>query len=607
MKRFEVFCYLCLIGMIWNPVSVFAEESSALLTFPLPAMNGVYSGVDNLGRVLPMPEDNSTSIVSPVRKERYVGLFYFLWMAQHGNAGPFDITKIVAKNPDAIHNGDHPAWGALQAFHHWGESLYGYYRSEDAWVMRKHVQLLTDAGIDFFVFDATNAFHYPKPSQILFEILDEYQKQGWNVPKIVYYTHSKSGVTIENIYRDIYEKNLYPNLWFYWEGKPLIIGHPEECNDKLKKFFRIKKSQWPNEGKYHDDGFPWIAFERPQHVFKNPAGENEVINVSVAQHAGSVRFSSSAFYGDTSNWTRSWHDGKNDSAKDAVHYGYNFAEQFHFAISQDPNIIFVTGWNDWVAMRFKKLVPNEPVGFVDLCDINNSRDIEPMRGGFCDNYYMQMISNIRRYKGVPPKQSVLSAKKIINIFGDFSQWDSVTTLYRDYTNDIVDRNASGYGNLMYTNKTGRNDFDTMKIANDEKYVYFYVKTVNAISPRSNENWMTLYLSLPQLSPNNQETAANWNGYQIAVNRVDSGKDKKVVVERSRGGWQWEKIATADCQVKGNQMQIAVPREFLHENYGKPMNLQFKWADNTPTDGTIESFYIDGDTAPIGRMNYVFAE
>ncbi|MDR3232416.1 MAG: hypothetical protein LBT46_01885 [Planctomycetaceae bacterium] len=601
MKRFNIIGSLCLLGMSWCPV--FAEEPSVLL--PLPAANGAYSGTDNLGRVLPMPGDNS---MVPVRKERYAGLFYFLWMAQHGKAGPYDITKIITEHPEAVHNGDHPAWGPINAFHHWGESLYGYYSSEDAWVMRKHIQLLTDAGVDFLVFDATNAFHYPKPAQILCGILDEYQKRGWNVPKIVYYTNSHSGKTIENIYRDIYAKNLYPNLWFHWEGKPLIIGHPEECSDEVKNFFRIKKSQWPNEGKYHQDGFPWIAFERPQHIFKNTAGENEVINVSVAQHAGSIRFSSSAFYGDQSNWTRSWHSGKNDPAKDAVNYGYNIGEQFDFAVSQDPKILFITGWNEWVAMRFKQLVPNEPVGFVDLCGINNSRDIEPMRGGFGDNYYMQMIANIRRYKGAVPKLPVSSAaKKTINVSGDFSQWDSVTALYRDYTNDIVNRNAAGCGDLVYTNTTGRNDFDIMKIALDETYVYFYVQTVNKISPKSNENWMTLYLSVPQLPADDPKTAANWNGYQFAVNRADSGNDSKVTIERSLGGWRWEKIAAADCQVKGNQMQIAVPRKFLDGKQGKPMNMQFKWADNTPADGTIESFYIDGDVAPIGRLNYVFAE
>jgi len=330
-----------------------------------------------------------------------------------------------------------------------------------------------------------------------------------------------------------------------------------------------------------------------------------VISVSVAQHAGTIRFSSSAFYGDQTNWTRSWHDGKNDSEKDAVNYGYNIGEQFDFAISQDPKMTFITGWNEWVAMRFNKLVPNEPVGFVDLCDINNSRDIEPMRGGFGDNYYMQMISNIRRYKGVPPQQAInASAKKTIDVSKNFSQWNNVTAIYRDYTNDIVDRNAGGYGDLIYTNTTGRNDFDTMKIAFDNENVYFYVKTVKPISPRAAENWMTLYLSVPQTLSDKSDNVPNWNGYQWAINRVDSGSANQVTIERYSQNKTWEKIAVADFRIEENQMQIAVPRRLLNEE-NQPLHFQFKWTDNTSPN--IDSFYTDGDAAPIGRMNYVFEE
>ena len=34
-------------------------------------------------------------------------------------------------------------------------------------------------------------------------------------------------------------------------------------------------------------------------------------------------------------------------------------------------------------------------------------------------------------------------------------------------------------------------------------------------------------------------------------------------------------------------------------------MQFKWADSTTTYDEMEDFYIDGDCAPLGRMNYVY--
>ena len=598
MKRFLTMTCLFCLSCQFAP----AQESATPL--PLPAANGAYAGMDRLDRALVMPGDAEATAQYP-RQDRYVGLFYFLWLAQHGKTGPYDVSKIVAEHPEAVNDPDHPAWGPMQLFHHWGEPMFGYYTSEDAWVMRKHVQMLTDAGVDFLVFDATNAAHYPTPVKLLCEILDEYQKKGWNVPKLVHYTNSHSGQTMQRIYDDFYKTRLYPDLWFYWEGKPLIIGHPEEASDEVKNFFRIKKSQWPNEGKFHDDGFPWIAFERPQHVFKNARGENEVVSVSVAQHNGTIRFSSSAFYGDQSNRTRSWHNGKNDPAPDAPLYGYNFAEEFEHAIAQDPKMVFLTGWNEWIAMRFNFNIPNEPVGFVDLCDMNNSRDLEPMQGGFGDNYYMLMINGIRKYKGVPPLQKPgADAKKTIDIAGPFLQWGSVRTQYRDYTNDIVDRNVQGYGELVYTNTTGRNDFDLMKIAYDTENVYFYVKTVDAIKDSTAENAMTLYLSFPQLS--GDSNSPNWEGYHFAINRAARDASGQVMVEQSTGGWNWRKVATAVCRVEGNQMQFAVQRKMLGQG-DSPVNLQFKWADNCPVDGNADSFYIDGDAAPIGRQNYVFAE
>ena len=44
-------------------------------------------------------------------KERQVGLFYFLWLGEHGRTGPYDVSKILAADPDAGHNPNSPVWG----------------------------------------------------------------------------------------------------------------------------------------------------------------------------------------------------------------------------------------------------------------------------------------------------------------------------------------------------------------------------------------------------------------------------------------------------------------------------------------------------------------
>ncbi|MDR1494371.1 MAG: hypothetical protein LBT05_16880, partial [Planctomycetaceae bacterium] len=89
-------------------------------------------------------------------------------------------------------------------------------------------------------------------------------------------------------------------------------------------------------------------------------------------------------------------------------------------------------------------------------------------------------------------------------------------------------------------------------------------------------------------------------------RIHSGFPNKVTVECVGINEKWEIAAIADFQVKENEMHLAVPRRLL-EVQKQPLRLQFKWADNTLSDEKIESFYIDGDVAPIGRLNYVFTE
>src|SRR5438093_1263384 len=77
-----------------------------------------------------------------------------------------------------------------------------------------------------------------------------------------------------------------------------------------------------------------------------------------------------------------------------------------------------------------------PVMFVDTFNQPNSRDIEPMKGGHGDNYYYQMVSNIRRYKGVR-KPPAASAPATIRLDGSFRQWDSVRPEFRDDIGDAA--------------------------------------------------------------------------------------------------------------------------------------------------------------------------
>lgn len=416
------------------------------------------------------------------------------------------------------------------------------------------------------------------------------------------------------VYKDIYKDHPeYEHLWFKLDGKPMIIGDNKSTNlDKeVKEFFTIKYAQWPREA-YTEDGFPWMDFQRPQTLYGEKTGTT-VMNVSVAQHSGTLALSSSAFYGDITNKTRNYHNGTNDSAEDAYLYGYNFAEQFEYAISVDPDIIFVTGWNEWIATRqapgsWKHIdgsPNNDPVILVDCADINNSRDIQPMKDGYGDNYYMQLISFIRKFKGIGNlnSNSVKNSNTsgTIDFNNGFDDWNNVGHTYIDYVDDVSHRDARGYGRLVYTNNTGRNDIHICKTASDDTYIYFYVETTKPLTASTDPNWMNLFIS----TGNNENS---WYGYDFVVNRVNPANNE-AVLEKNNGGWNWSKVSSIKFMCEGNKLQIAVPVKDLGFQSSDSINLQFKWADNyqLDEDASIFTFYTDGDVAPYGRLNFVFGK
>lgn len=553
-------------------------------------------GIDGLGRELPSNEE-----AGHLREDRYVGIFYFLWLGQHGTAGPYDNTKILSQWPEAVNDPGHPAWGPEDSFHFWGEPLYGYYLGDDSWVLRKHVQLLTSAGIDFLVFDTTNAAIYKKVYDELFRVMDDIYNQGFKVPKFAFYTNTKSGQTISEIYDDIYKQGRYKHLWFHWKGKPLMIGDPEECDNEQRDFFTFRCNQWPNE-EAKTNGFPWIEFQRPQRVFFNDEGEKEIINVSVAQHP-SVAMSDTPFYQYGNNWGRDYHESKDeteDPAQDAVYQGMNIAEQWEFALKEDPMMIFVTGWNEWIAMRLKG-TPERPVLFVDQATLNFSRDIEPMKGGYEDHYYMQMIGYIRRFKGISGHDNSLNRTFALNVKPDFNTWQSIAQGYKDFEGDTGHRRHPGYGSYSYTDVTGRNDFVMLKAAHSDENLYFYAQTREPISPNTDHHWMMLLIR------NRRQLDSGWEGYHYIVNR--KVKDEATtLLERSTGGWNWGTAAEVSYAVQGNEMHIELPRALLGVDDPKEgIWIEFKWVDHMQNEGNIMDFYQYGDTAPKGRMNFVYKE
>ncbi|HXJ71562.1 MAG TPA: hypothetical protein VNM37_01875, partial [Candidatus Dormibacteraeota bacterium] len=100
-------------------------------------LSDTWVATDGLGRAVP-----SYAEVGPPRPDRTVVLFYFLWHGAHVQGGPYDITQILRQEPGALTNAASRLWGPLHAPHHWGQSIFGYYLTDDVAVLRKHAQML---------------------------------------------------------------------------------------------------------------------------------------------------------------------------------------------------------------------------------------------------------------------------------------------------------------------------------------------------------------------------------------------------------------------------------------------------------------------------------
>lgn len=550
--------------------------------------SGPLMATDALGRTTP---DRSAGVPAP-RENRLVGLFYFLWLGEHGRHRPYNVSEIAAADPQAGYKPDSDVWGGIGTYHHWGEPFYGYYYSDDEWVVRHHMKLIMQTGIDFLFFDTTNGVIYEHNVKLVMRVLQEYHDEGWKIPQVMFYTNTASGKTVQQIYDKIYKPGYARDTWFCLDGKPVIIAVEAECSPECRDFFNIKMSQWPNEPDKLG-GWPWMDFTRPQRVFSNLQGVPEIINVSVAQHP-QLRFGDSVLYGETHNCGRAFHDGRNDPAPDAWKKGYNFAEQFDRAVETDPPIVLVTGWNEWIAGRWQG-IPERPIMFVDCANYEYSRDLEMMRGGYFDNYFMQLTEYVRRYKGVEdtPVFGRLPVPEGASV-GCFRDAEAV---YDSFDDGDFARHAEGYG-CVYDNRTQRNAIRKIKVKHDGEYLCFLLRTKQPVTPYDGTgSWMRLYLN-----------TEGGQGYQFVLNTHPT-PDGRTTLARVTGSG--DDLTAADLpdavafyETDGDRFKIKVPLRALGLN-PDGFTVWFKAADSREPICSVEDFYEKGDSAPLGRMNFVY--
>lgn len=568
-------------------------------------------GTDDFGRVI-LPVDGK------VNDDRYVGMFYFLTLGQHANhSGIYDINLITYEGTynKAFTRFNTPIT-PVGAAHFWGEPVWGYYNSQDPWVIRKQIEMLTMAGIDFIVLDTSNNVLYESVTAVLFELLLEYQNAGWDVPQVVYYLgkHDLNADTsvFGQVYKIFYEKDTYKSLWFTPNDpeKPMIIA-PDNViarfrassnaeEKKFAEFFDFRVTQWPiaqpvNEPVY-EYGAPWISFEYPQ------TSQQGWINLSIAQHV-TVNMT------DTRNSRgRGWHPtekvkGKWKGENDHENWrqNLNFQAQWNTVLemtpeqrAEDARFVFLTGWNEWVA---EKIRLNEREYYtVDTFNAEYSRDIEPSRSsGMKDYAYFQTIMNIHNDNFAPAVHYEYPATTPDITKDDTAAWESAPT-YRDFTGECADRNFKGMaGDLVYKDTTGRNDIDKISILRDGEYLYFRIACAEDITAYAagDEDWMNLWLKTANAGSD------LLCGYEYVINREVNGNKSAIFAADG------EKVGEADVNVYGKVMIVCIPLGAigLDEHH---FQIEFKVTDNVQDmENDPLNLYSTGDAAPIGSLNFSY--
>ena len=566
-----------------DSLAIFTNKSSP----QIPINNSNWVATDALNRTIPSYEETGTT-----RKDKYVGVFYLNWLQ---GGGVYDNTKILAGQQ---------VFGPRWAFHFWGEPEVGYYHSDDPWVIRRDMNMLANAGIDFIYIDMTNGYTYWDTLMKLCKIMQEMRDEGIPVPYLMFWATSSKALLYESVYKDFYLAGLYPDLWYRFKGKPvLMFKEPLEVieNKEIQEFFTLRWA-WVADY-YNKNQKKWDESEGGQYYYDEDPNIPECYGVPTALAANGSRGRSYDMI--TGKQPASVGNCTTSTVADGIY----FRQQWDNALKIDPQIVIVSRWNEWVAQRF---IQGQDIGgttmcgktlatgdswFVDQYNHEFSRDIQPMKGGHTDSYYYQLINYVRKFKGMQKPDSI-SDPKTITTDGNFSEWSTVTPVFKDAPGDVANRNFRGYDPAVtYTNTTGRNDIVESRATYDTDNIYFYVKTAQGLTPCTDPNWMLLFIDI------DRNKGTGWEGYDYIVNL--GVKSTTETTLKQWDGKSWSNEFTIPYKLTGNEMELSLPRTAVLTDKSTP-EFYFHWSDNAQQLDSISCFFTDGESAPDRRFNYNFS-
>ena len=543
---------------------------------------------DALGRALPTSEEAGLP-----KEGKYVGLFYLIWTT--GATCDVDNAKALAVNPSKLDFG--PRWG----FCWWSEPETGYHRADDVWQIKRDMYYFAMAGVDFLYIDFTNGYLYEDTFKIFLDTCVELRAKGQMTPYIVpwgFGTSVDGNGDIGKIYKLFMTDEKYSDLWFYWEGKPLAMIKPTDdgtfpiLDDGSYKDKMTFRKAWVSPDKYSE------MYWEDNRIVNFGYGYGWVEDEKTAECTG-IGCAGFANFGSGRSGVKSSQRRLNAFLEtDTMGQGLVFEDAFKQLMKKNPEcqVLLISRWNEWVAQNFTLEHPTD-TGFVDQFNPEFSRDIEPMKGGYTDNYFYQMCSIIRRFKGVLPADGA-SGSHTMNETDEnvFDKWENIYPVYTDFKGDTSRRDhPDTTGNIRYVNDTGRNDIVESRVTANGSNVYFYVRTTDDMTAyKDSPNFMLLFIDA------DNDKTTGWEGYDYLINYEVISDTVTTLCAYKDGVWQ--ETGVVSYAAKGCRMTVTVPRSLLGLT-GDTVNINFHWLDNVTDIYDLESWFTTGDSAPERRNDY----
>ncbi len=656
MRFYTLFFCLALL-----PLFAFAEDGGYRDLY-----SDTWVATDGLGRTMPGLPD-----AGPVKTDqrRVVGIFYITWHSDSlgGMKSPYaaDVSKVLAGDPNARLDAKNPLW--TEGSYHWGEPEAGYFLSKDEYVIRKDMSMLADSGVDVLIMDVTNAVRYWDEWDVVFPVMQKMKAEGNKVPKFCFWAFNGPVITVvQDLFDKVYKVDKYKDLWYYWDGKPLLLynGVPQvdangggvknpnphfdpaaktdpnnpHYNDpdyaeesyvdytkEVKNFFTLRTMWW---GYYEWAGKRYIGTEDNwsfgydmgnekvkampiEDLVSRHNGQKEESAVTPAQHPSSLTGKS---------WTREHGQPELDErdlpvpsyvpwlGKTVEHpegYGIYFQQRWDEALATNPQFLYINDWNEWTAGKYQP-AEGKTVKFM-------------RRDGtyqFIDQYNAEFNRCIQPMKdGYTDNYYMQMAQNIRRYKGvrPIPELHGVGKIVLDGEfsdwRAVENEYRDTVGDTFHRAYAG---YGGLQYKNDSGRNDL-VTCKTAIDDEMVYFYAETAANLtPHTDPNwmlllidaDHNSSTGWFGYDFVVNKkVTDDKTTAILqYDPKTPDNPWVELGSLSYRYAGQSIELAVPRKLIGLQ-GDALTFDFHWADNPAEIKDPISLCINGDSAPNRRFNY----